>query len=331
MINKNMKTRRQEVKKTRHYWSARAIVLYSCILVFSSSFIFTSCVDNDENVPENYYASTKLTAAEFMEERPEQFSEFLNILKRTPYYSMLSTYGTYSSAGLLKYTVFAPTNEGIARYLKRMGYSSTDQIPGESCDTIARTHIIKKGAFFTTDISEGALPELNMDDAYIVLSSDSDVTNNNKLIYYINKNARVVERDDSVTNGVVHVIDNTITSSSMLIADKISEDSILTIFSEALQLTGLADSLTKYIDETYQCGDDSVYTGTMERCTSGGATYTRTFWVGKRFFKYTAFVEPDSVFHKNGIYNMDDLMAYARPIPRMPACMTTIPRIAAIR
>ena len=286
----------------------------ACCIIGCAVCMFTACVDNDDDVPENYYASTKLTAAEFLEERPELFSEFIGILKRTPYFSMLSTYGTYSSAGLLQYTLFAPTNEGIQRYLQRMGYSSIDQIPTETCDTLARTHIIKKGAFFTTDIGEGALPELNMDDAYIVLSSDSDVTNHNKLVYYINKNSRVVERDDSVTNGVVHVINNTIASSSMLLADKIEEDPALTLFSQALQLTGMADSLTKYIDETYACEDDSVYTGTMERCTSGSALYTRTFWVGKRYFKYTAFVEPDSVYHRNGINNMEDLKAYAKRV-----------------
>ena len=64
-----------------------------CIIIGTA---LTSCVDNDQDVPENYYASTKLTAAEFLEERPEQFSQFIDILKRTPYYSMLSTYGTYS-------------------------------------------------------------------------------------------------------------------------------------------------------------------------------------------------------------------------------------------
>ena len=133
-----------------------------------------------------------------------------------------------------------------------------------------------------------------MDDSYIVLSSDSDVNNNNKIIYYINKTARIVERDDSVINGVVHVLNNTISSSSLLLPDKIAEDSTLTIFAEALKLTGMCDSLMKYLDESYSCGDDSVNTGTMERCTSGSQTYTRTFWVGKRYFKYTAFVEPDS-------------------------------------
>ena len=276
--------------------------------------VFTSCVDNDDDVPENYYSSTKLTAAQFLEERPEQFSEFIAILKRTPYFSMLSTYGTYSSAGLLKYTVFAPTNEGVANYLNRMGYSSINDIPAATCDTLVRTHIIKKGAFFTTDISEGALPELNMDDSYIVLSSDSDVTNNNKIIYYINKNSRIVERDDSVTNGVVHVLDNTISSSSMLLPDKIEEDSMLSLFSQALKMTGMCDSLMKHLDETYSCGEDSVNTGTMERCTSGSQQYTRTYWVGKRYFKYTAFVEPDSVFHRYDIYTIDDLKKYAKKI-----------------
>ena len=83
-----------------------------------------SCVDNDDDVPENYYESTKLTAAAFLEERPEQCSEFIGILKRPPYFSMLSTYGTYSSAGLLKYTLFAPTNEGIERFMKLNGFNS---------------------------------------------------------------------------------------------------------------------------------------------------------------------------------------------------------------
>lgn len=286
--------------------------LVCCSLV--AALTLTSCVDNDDDVPAKYYSSTKLTAAAFLEERPEMFSEFIGILKRTPYFSMLSTYGSYSSAGLLKYTLFAPTNEGVEHYLQRNGYRSIDEIPTETCDTLARTHIIKKGEFYTTDLAEGALPELNMDDNYIVLSSDSDVTNNNKVVYYINKNARMIEFNDSVTNGVVHVLDNVITSSPLLLPDKIEEDSVLTLFSEALRMTGMADSLTRDIDETYFCGDDSVHTGVMVRCTSGSALYTRSFWPEKRYFKYTAFVEPDSVFHRYGINTLEDLTAYAKKI-----------------
>ncbi|MBR4699907.1 MAG: fasciclin domain-containing protein, partial [Prevotella sp.] len=103
-------------------------------------------------------------------------------------------------------------------------------------------------------------------------------------------------------------------SSSLLLADKIAEDSTLTLFSQALQLTGMADSLVKYIDETYSCSEDSVHTGVMVRCTSGSALYTRSFWPEKRYFKYTAFVEPDSVYHSKGINTIDDLKAYAKKI-----------------
>ena len=78
------------------------------------------------------------------------------------------------------------------------------------------------------------MPQLNMDDAYIVLSSDSDVMNDNALVYYVNKTSRMVTRDDSVTNGVVHSIDNVISASNLLLADKIAEVSTLTIFSQAL-------------------------------------------------------------------------------------------------
>ena len=76
----------------------------------------------------------------------------------------------------------------------------------------------------------------------------------------------------------------------------------------------MADSLVKYIDETYSCSEDSVHTGVMVRCTSGSALYTRSFWPEKRYFKYTAFVEPDSVYHSKGINTIDDLKAYAKKI-----------------
>ena len=258
-------------KTIKHFLTAGLVGIALCATT-------VACVDDDDDVPENYYASTKITAAEFLERRPADFSQFVGILKRTPYFSMLSTYGTYSTAGLLRYTVFAPNNEGINNYLQAHGYSSIDEIPTELCDTIARSHIIKKGAFFTTDIGgDGALPELNMDDRYIVLSSDSDVVNGNKLRIFVNKTAQMVEYDDSVTNGVVHVLNNTVSANSsvrMFLPDKIAADSSLTIFTQALQLTGMADSLVRDIDLSYSCSVDSVETGTMERCTSGSAQYT---------------------------------------------------------
>lgn len=267
--------------------------------------VFFSCVDND-NVPENMYKAEKMTAAGFLEANQDQFSDFITVLKRTPYFSLLSTYG--------QYTLFAPTNSAIQAYVKQAGYGSIDNIPQLTCDTLARTHIVRDGAYFTTDVVEGTLPGLNMLDAFLVWSSDSDVVNDNKLIYYVNKNSRMLEYNDSVTNGVVHILDHVITASHDFLPEKMEQDPSLSLFCAALRLTGMADSLRLYIDETYSCGADSVYNGTRERCTNGGDPYMDCKWVGTRYFKYTALVEPDSIYHKYDIYTVDDLARYAKKI-----------------
>ena len=271
--------------------------------VLFASFAMGSCVDNDDVVV-NYYASTKLTAAGFLEQEPERFGQFINILQRTPYFALLSTYGNF--------TLFAPTNEAIDNYVASMGLTGIEGLTDANCDTLARTHIIRNGAFFTTDVPEGAMPSLNMEDSYIVLSSDSDVYNNNELIYYINKTARMIQYDDSVTNGVVHVVNNVIARNSDMLPDVIAKDTTLTLFTAALELTHMDDSLKLWLDETYSCGEDSVFEGFPKKCRAEGTS--PCFWPEKRYFKYTAFVEPDAVFHKNGIYTIEDLIAYAKEV-----------------
>ena len=178
---------------------------------------------------------------------------------------------------------------------------------------MARTHIIRKGAYFTSDVPEGNVG-LNMLDQYISWSGDSDVTNGNRLIYYVNKNSRMTEFNDSVTNGVVHIVDHVLSSSTDFAPEKMAEDSTITLFCEALRLTHMDDSLHEYMDESYSIGIDSVTLGTKERCLNNGDPRMTCLWVSNRYFKYTAFVEPDSVYHRYGINNIDDLKAYAKRI-----------------
>lgn len=278
--------------------------LYNRILLCCSLTLFAclaACTDDD--LPDNFYSSTRLTAAGVIAQDDARFSQFRSILERADYFTLLSTYG--------EYTLFAPTNDAVQKFLTANGYSSVDELPLEQCDTIARTHIIKKGAYFTTDVSDGALPEMNMNDRYIVLSSDSDVTNNNALIFYVNKSAKIIQRDDSVTNGVVHVIDNVLAASNLFLPDLIEEDPQLTIFSQALRLTGMADSISRYLDMTYSCEDDSVTDGV--RVFYGGY-WQYAYFPEKRYYKYTAFCEPDDVYRANGIEDIEDLKAYAKRI-----------------
>lgn len=260
---------------------------------------------NEEDLPDNYYTATEMTAAGFLQNDPARFSEFTRILQRANFLSTLATYG--------EYTLYAPTNEAVNNYLSANNYGSVEDIPQNVCDTIARTHIVKGGVYFTADVSDGTLPLLNMDDRNITITCDSDVNNNNAIIYYVNKSAKMIERDDSVTNGVVHTIDHLLVSTSMLLPDLIKQDTTSTIFASALALTGVELNMRKVEDYSYTIGRDSVEEGLPEVFFGAeGEKWTKVKFVERRYFKYTAFVETDETFEKAGIYNINDLIAKAK-------------------
>lgn len=295
--------------------SKRQLISLSFIFcLFSlSSAMLSSCSDDESDQPLNFYSSVRLTAAGFIESDDAQYSDFKTILQRSKYLPMLETYGHF--------TVFVPTNEAVQNYLRENGYSSLEALPVEICDTLSRIHIVQDKAYFTTDMG-GEIPPVNMNDDYIEMTSDSDVYNNNALLIYVNKNSRIIQKDDSVTNGVVHVIDRVISSSSQFLPSIIEDNPNLSIFSAALRLTGMADSLTKYNDDTYTVDPDSAWNGGTSKGfykinrtgSDGTGATTHTWYPQYRQFKYTAFVEPDSVYRAHGINNIDDLKAYAKQI-----------------
>ena len=100
---------------------------YQFICAICAIFAVIAC--KDEDIPDNFYSSTKVTAAGFLQENDETFSEFHEILNRAEYFSMLATYG--------EYTVFAPTNDAVNTYLTENGYRSVADIPLAICDTLA--------------------------------------------------------------------------------------------------------------------------------------------------------------------------------------------------
>lgn len=290
-----------------------ALPLMLCQL-FVGMVLFTSCNDDESDAPLTFYSSVRLTAAGFIESNDDQFSDFRTILDRSNYLALLETYGHY--------TVFAPTNEAIQSYLKENGYASVEDIPLTQCDTLSRTHIVQDKAYFTTDMG-GEVPPVNMNEDYIEMTSDSDVYNNNALVFYVNKNSRIIQKDDSVTNGVVHVIDHVIHASNQFLPSLIEENPNLTLFYQALRLTGMADSLTKYNDDTYSVEPDSAWNGGTSKgfiipygtANDGvGSKQCKTWYPQNRQFKFTAFVETDSIYREHGIETLDQLKAYAKQI-----------------
>ncbi len=260
-----------------------------------------------ENHPGTYYTFTGETIADFLSNRESYFSSFIEVLKRAGLWGEMRTYG--------QYTCMAPTNEAIELFLEERNLSSISDLTVKECDTIARTHLIAD-AFYLADIVEGALPFPNMLDRYLIYTCDSTETaeGDNKVIYKINRSAIFLERDDTLQNGVMHIVDRVIQPSNSFLPDVMKEDSTISIFYQALIATGLNDSLVKHIDPKYiEPGEDSCTTGYFREVTSSGERENK-IWPAKRYFKYTAFVEPDRVYRSHGINNLEDLAAYAKQI-----------------
>lgn len=265
-----------------------------------SLFVVSSC--SDEPTEDNYYTFTGEMVSNYLTNRPETFSEFTEILQRSGLFGMMATYGTY--------TCLAPTNDAINQYLRQRGKSSVGELTQEECDTISWNHIIP-ATYFTTDLSDGNIPTPNMNDRFLTFSCDSDAAKGGNVMYYINMASKLILRDDSVENGVVHTLDRVIQPSSSYLPELLREDKNISLFTTALFLTGLSDSLYAYLDDSYSVGLDSINKGIIFH--RSGANY-RMYYPAKRMKRFTVFAETNKVFADKGINDLDDLKQYAKDI-----------------
>ena len=265
-----------------------------------STIALTSC--NPEPDESDLFTATGETAADFIK-RKSYLSSFNDILAKAGLDRNLSAYGVY--------TCFAPNNDAVEAYVKKL-YNDTEAktphnglaeesvealIANDSlCRDIALYHLLANEALTTTDIGISSRQLSTM--LRIPVNSDGST---GKIM--LNKSATIIQGDSIVTNGVVHVIDSVIPRNTRLIAEELNRMSQFSIFAEALELTGLADSLSK-------TRKDVEYTITDSKDTDGKELYHPT----ECKVMYTLFAEPNEVMAKKGINNLQDLIKYANSI-----------------
>ena len=93
-----------------------------------------------------------------------------------------------------------------------------------------------------------------------------------------------------------------------MLPGKLAADPKTSLFSQALQLTGLADTLQLYWKPEYVAPNDERYYF-QARTYNQYATY-----VTRRVRKFTVFAETNDIFAAQGINNLDDLKAYAKQV-----------------
>ena len=279
-------------------------------LTVAFAFGLVSC--HEEIDASNRYTFKGETVGSFLESNPELYSDITYILQRGGKLSLLKAYGVY--------TMFAPTNAAVERYLVEQdsiwreslkpgskmeiwtGITSPmlEELSDSMCEVISKTHILTIQCM-TMDMQGDVIPSTNLNSRFLTLAFGVD----EDLRATISVNgARIMVPDMEMENGVVHTIDKVLNPSSRSLGAEIDDMKFLGIFNEALRQTGLDQAIEPYKDFSYTQGDKlttDLYNGNLD-----------CHYPPNRFYGFTAFCEPDDVFHEAGIYNVDDLAARCR-------------------
>lgn len=282
--------------------------IFKAALVASAVVLATACTEEIDK--SNRYTFTEETMADYLENREDQFSSLIKIYKQANMMGILQTYGNY--------TMFAPTNKAIERYLfeqdsiwnatkdserpKWTGITSPylEDLTDSMAVEFAKTHLVPM-SFELAEMSSDVLGSQNYNNRYLNISYKVE---NENVEIYINNQARIELGDELVENGVIHVLDNAISSAADMICAQLQKYEYFSIFNEAIKKTKYEDKLQGYKDDSYDLG---LVPAMCHNQGEGKGRYPHT-----KYIKYTIFAEPDSVFYARGIYDFADLEAYAQ-------------------
>jgi len=200
--------------------------IFRILILISGTLIMTSCEGLfEKNMEgETYKVYDDKMIDELMEE--QELTSFLSIVEKAEYTGTIHAYGAY--------TLFAPTNEAVDKYLKDNNIASLSALTKENAESIVKYHLIKD-TLRTSDFVDGRLASPNFAKKYLTTKFDET--------YIINREAKVVVKDLRGVNGILHVIDKVLTPPQKTITDMVRllpDD--YSLMKEVFERSGLADT-----------------------------------------------------------------------------------------
>lgn len=265
------------------------------LVMLTGVISFTAC-DSDD-VGDNLYTFTDQMMGQYLADdlNDSVYSEFARLLDTTKVMGLLNAYG--------QYTCFAPTNQAMKAYYQAKGKNSLKDFTLDSLKTIAYDHIINGSVIMYVSFAEGRLSDLSMSDRYLSINFES--TN-----AFVNKSSKILLKDILVHNGVVHRINKVLDPTREGVVDVIAKDSTFGLFYDALVLTGMADSLLKDRDETYNA---ALYKSLVTVPKESNQWFYQEVPAFRKY-GYTVLMESDATYAANNIHNLADLKAYAASV-----------------
>jgi uncharacterized surface protein with fasciclin (FAS1) repeats len=247
----------------------KLICMNNIRLIFLLGLILFSCKDPYEG--NQYLAYDLQPAATYMKSRSD-FSLWIRMIERAGLYNTLNLSTSY--------TCFVPTNDAVTAYLEENNLSGVNDISEEDAAVLVKYHTLSSVTLTQSMFTSGVLSYPTATGDYLSLEFRDGGFNS----IYVNSKALITELDITVTNGVIHAIDNVLVPITETIYEKLGTGRY-GIFKAAIEAVGFRDSL------------NTISSVIMDN--EGNAEIKK--------YKYTVFAVSDSVYQALGITSLDSL------------------------
>lgn len=204
---------------------------HSFVAVLMTIVVALGCFSSCKKLQYVTATTSDVNIYNYLVQNPTQFSEFAKMIDKAGYSSFLNAYGAY--------TLFAPTNDGVKKFLQETGKSSIDDFTQAEIQSIVKLHLIQD-TINTSKFTDGKLPNVTMLGQYLL----TGVTNVDGVSRYtVNRQAVITQPNIYLSNGDVHVLDNVLRPATKTVAQTVEANPDFSIFTQALKETGYYDSL----------------------------------------------------------------------------------------
>lgn len=235
------------------------------VLAVFLCFLCTTC--REELYDEVFFEEEELLISAYLEEHKEDYSTLIQVLELTRLKSTLNAYGHY--------TFFAPDNAAFDAFLENQGKHSMEEFDPGYLVNLVKYHLLDvviESAYFR----DGVIQDTTFSGDHLVVTFSVGGLDNITV-----NDATILERDIHVENGIIHRISGVMVPVTGSISDLLESDGRFSIFSEALGLTGIGDSMDII---TIQLNEDIRFRS-----------------------RFTIFAETDQTYSQQGIQDVQDL------------------------
>lgn len=248
--------------KVGFIFSVSRVIMCSISMIL----VMTSCYEDP--VEEIFFEEEELQISTYLEEHDDVYSSLLRVLEITGLKSTLNAYGHY--------TFFAPDNEAFDTFLEEQGMADLGEFEPDYLDNLVKYHLLGieiESAYFRAGVIQDTTYS---GDHLVVTFSEGGLET-----IMVNE-GMISERDHHLENGILHKINHVLTPVTGSVADRLEQEGSYSIFSDALEMSGLKDTLAKI---TIKLNEEIHFRS-----------------------RFTLFIENDETYTESGIHSVQDLI-----------------------